>query len=159
MGDSITYTNNSLGIQLDWFKEIMPYLCNTSSTESLGLPLVLPYLESLISNQTVQNFEAGVNFAVIGAMALDASFLATMGVHNASTNNFLRIQLEWFKQMLPSLCKTSSGDFPIGCLPAYLTKYGSSDKNQYDPKTGCLKWLNEFSQYHNEQLQIELSRI
>ncbi|KAI5331725.1 hypothetical protein L3X38_021851 [Prunus dulcis] len=78
--------------------------------ESLGLPLVPPYLESLIiSNQTVQNFEAGVNFAVIGAMALDASFLATMGVHSASTNNSLRIQLEWFKQMLPSLCKTSSG--------------------------------------------------
>ncbi|BBH00963.1 GDSL esterase/lipase [Prunus dulcis] len=48
---------------------------------------------------------------------------------------------------------------PIGCLPTYLSKFETSDKNQYDPSTGCLKWLNEFAQYHNEQLQIELSRI
>ncbi|XP_016648562.1 PREDICTED: GDSL esterase/lipase At1g28590-like isoform X2 [Prunus mume] len=190
--------------------------------EFLGLPLVPPYLESQDSNQSVQNFEAGVNFAVVGATALDAAFLEEMGDSTAFTNNSLSIQLEWFKQMLPSLCNTSSdcnkllstslilmgeiggndynnallagksiekvqayvplvietiastinelielgaatllvpGNFPIGCLPAYLTKYESSDKNQYDPSTGCLNWLNKFSGYHNDQLQIELSRI
>lgn len=29
----------------------------------------------------------------------------------------------------------------------------------YDALTGCLKWPNEFSQYHNEQLQTELNRL
>ncbi|ONI10636.1 hypothetical protein PRUPE_4G058800 [Prunus persica] len=76
----------------------------------LGLPFVPPFLQNLNSNQSVQNFEAGVNFAVIGATGLDASFLATMEIHSPSTNNFLRIQLEWFKQMLPSLCNTSLGN-------------------------------------------------
>ncbi|VVA36083.1 PREDICTED: GDSL [Prunus dulcis] len=191
--------------------------------EFLGLPLVPPYLESLIiSNQSVQNFEAGVNFAVAGATALDAAFLEEMGDSVSCTNDSLSIQLEWFKQMLPSLCNTSSdcnkvlstslilmgeiggndyndallagksiekvqayvplvietiastinelielgaatllvpGNFPIGCLPAYLTTYESSDKNQYDPSTGCLNWLNKFSGYHNDQLQLALSRI
>ncbi|XP_021811867.1 GDSL esterase/lipase At1g28590-like [Prunus avium] len=189
----------------------------------LGLPLVPPFLQSPNSNQSIQNFEAGVNFAVIGATGLDASFLATMDIHSPSTNNSLRIQMGWFKQiLLPSLCNTSldckkflstslilmgsigcndyndgllggksielvrsylplvieaiasainelielgaatimvPGNNPIGCFPAYLSKFESSDKNQYDPSTGCLKWLNEFAQYHNEQLQIELSRI
>ncbi|KAI5331727.1 hypothetical protein L3X38_021853 [Prunus dulcis] len=101
----------------------------------LGLPFVPPFLQSLNSNQSVQNFEAGVDFAVIGATGLDASFLATMEIHIPSTNNSLRIQLEWFKQMLPSLCNTSLGvnrargsnnfgtrQNPIGCLPTYLSK-------------------------------------
>ncbi|CAB4276210.1 unnamed protein product [Prunus armeniaca] len=127
--------------------------------EFLGLPLVPPYLESQDSNQSVQNFEAGVNFAVVGATALDAAFLAEMGDSTSFTNNSLSIQLEWFKQMLPSLCNTSSGNLPIGCVPAYLTEYESSDKDQYDPSTGCLNWLNKFSGYHNDQLQIALSRI
>ncbi|CAA0817825.1 GDSL esterase/lipase [Striga hermonthica] len=51
------------------------------------------------------------------------------------------------------------GNFPIGCLPIYLTQFkGSSASSDYDPKTGCLNWLNEFSRYHNELLQKELSR-
>ncbi|KAI5331724.1 hypothetical protein L3X38_021850 [Prunus dulcis] len=43
--------------------------------EFLGLPLVPPYLESQSFNQSVQNFEGGVNFAVVGATTLDAAFL------------------------------------------------------------------------------------
>ncbi|THG11562.1 hypothetical protein TEA_016213 [Camellia sinensis var. sinensis] len=51
------------------------------------------------------------------------------------------------------------GNFPIGCLPTYLTNFMSSNKEAYDPETGCLIWLNEFAMYHNDMLQIELNRI
>ncbi|KAF7847934.1 hypothetical protein BT93_L2438 [Corymbia citriodora subsp. variegata] len=51
------------------------------------------------------------------------------------------------------------GNFPIGCLPVYLTEFQNSDKEEYDPSTGCLNWLNEFSQYHNEQLQRKLDHL
>ncbi len=51
------------------------------------------------------------------------------------------------------------GNLPIGCSAAYLTYYETTDKEEYDPATGCLKWLNKFSEYHNDQLQKELSRI
>lgn len=49
--------------------------------------------------------------------------------------------------------------FPIGCLPIYLQVYATSNRGQYDPQNGCLKWLNQCSKYHNEQLQRELQRI
>ncbi|KAB2637315.1 GDSL esterase/lipase [Pyrus ussuriensis x Pyrus communis] len=190
--------------------------------ESLGLPLVRPYFEILNVNETVRNFEEGVNFAVVGATALDTDFLEQMGHYNEFTNFSLRIQLDWFKGMLSPLCNTTSdcgdllssslvlmgpiggndythalfagdsfqivrtfvpvvieamasainelighgastllvpGNFPIGCLPAYLTFYEGSDESEYDPSTGCLTWLNKFSEYHNEQLQIKLSQI
>lgn len=51
------------------------------------------------------------------------------------------------------------GNFPLGCSVAYLTLYQTSNKEKYNPLTGCLTWLNEFSEYHNEQLQVELNRL
>ncbi|KAL9997497.1 putative sinapine esterase [Helianthus debilis subsp. tardiflorus] len=50
------------------------------------------------------------------------------------------------------------GNFPIGCFPLYLTTYGS-DKEEYDPITGCLTKLNEFAEYHNKMLQTKLNHI
>ncbi|XP_010540491.1 PREDICTED: GDSL esterase/lipase At1g28570-like isoform X3 [Tarenaya hassleriana] len=51
------------------------------------------------------------------------------------------------------------GNFPIGCSAAYLTMYQTENMEKYDPLTGCLKWLNEFAEHHNERLQIELNRL
>ncbi|KAG7647853.1 hypothetical protein ISN45_At01g028560 [Arabidopsis thaliana x Arabidopsis arenosa] len=51
------------------------------------------------------------------------------------------------------------GKFPTGCSAAYLTRFRTTDMKDYDALTGCLKWPNEFSQYHNEQLQTELNRL
>lgn len=52
------------------------------------------------------------------------------------------------------------GNFPIGCLPMYLTQFmGTSTAQDYDPETGCLKWLNDFSIFHNDLLQKELRRL
>lgn len=51
------------------------------------------------------------------------------------------------------------GNLPTGCTPFYLTTYMSSIEEDYDCETGCLVWLNEFAEYHNEMLRIELNRI
>lgn len=52
------------------------------------------------------------------------------------------------------------GDLPIGCSAALLTHYMSNSSQQdYDPKTGCLTWLNQFAENHNKLLQTELKRI
>lgn len=51
------------------------------------------------------------------------------------------------------------GDFPLGCSVAYLTLYQTPNMEAYDPLTGCLTWLNEFSQYYNGELQRELDRL
>ncbi|KAK8358448.1 hypothetical protein V6Z12_A04G020000 [Gossypium hirsutum] len=51
------------------------------------------------------------------------------------------------------------GNFPVGCFASYLTLFQGSDKDQYDPLTGCLTWLNQFSQNHNQLLRKELEKI
>ncbi|KAG8639441.1 GDSL esterase/lipase At5g03980 [Manihot esculenta] len=44
------------------------------------------------------------------------------------------------------------GNFPIGCLPIFLTGFHTNDSNAYD-ELHCLKGLNNFVIYHNELLQ------
>ncbi|KAL6546528.1 hypothetical protein OROMI_022249 [Orobanche minor] len=184
--------------------------------ESLGLPLVQPYIGS---ENGGRNFSKGVNFAVAGASALDNAYYEDIGIHNTETNVSLGTQLDWLKRLLATVSdgrkffqkslvlvgeiggndynhpimqganieKIRSlvpavvdyigstirelinlgaetmlipGNFPIGCLPIYLTQFEvSSTAEDYDPKTGCLNWLNKFSRYHNKLLRRELSRI
>ncbi|XP_048547624.1 GDSL esterase/lipase At2g27360-like [Triticum urartu] len=50
------------------------------------------------------------------------------------------------------------GNFPIGCVPAYLSAHQSNVTADYD-EFHCLKWYNEFSQKHNRALQQELARL
>ncbi|XP_048563859.1 GDSL esterase/lipase At1g28570-like isoform X1 [Triticum urartu] len=51
------------------------------------------------------------------------------------------------------------GNLPIGCIPAYLTTYKSDKMEDYEPETGCIRWMNEFSQYHNKLLVDELENL
>jgi hypothetical protein len=81
------------------------------AAESLGLPLVQPYFGINNTSSSTSIDQEGVNFAVVGATALDASFFEERGIDNVFTNFSLRVQLDWFKQILPSLCNTSSSKF------------------------------------------------
>ncbi|XVF34015.1 hypothetical protein REPUB_Repub18cG0020800 [Reevesia pubescens] len=190
--------------------------------EGFGLPFLPPYFGGDDENGRPKNFEKGVNFAVVGATALDDVFFKERGINNPFTNVSLGVELGFFKDALPSLCSSSSdceellrnslivmgeiggndyndaflqgknteeirefvplvthtiasainelielgavtflvpGNLPIGCSPAYLTYFQGSDKAEYDPSTGCITWLNQFSEYHNELLQTELDQI
>jgi hypothetical protein len=69
---------------------------------------------------------------------------------------------EWNLQNLIGLgAKTLivPGNLPTGCLPVYLMAYKSDKKEEYEPETGCIRWLNEFSQYHNKILMDELEKL
>lgn len=81
------------------------------SAESLGIPRVKPYLGiKNIGRWSVE--EGGANFAVIGATALDFSFFEERGVP-VKTNYSLSAQLNWFKELLPTLCNSSTGRLSI----------------------------------------------
>ncbi|KAE8713682.1 GDSL esterase/lipase [Hibiscus syriacus] len=188
--------------------------------EEFGLPFLPPYFEG--KNGRGKHFQKGVNFAVVGATALDDAFFKERGIRNPFTNISLGDELGFFKDVLHSLCSSSSdckellqnslivmgeiggndynhaflqginpkemshfvplvvhtiaeaitelielgavtmlvpGNLPIGCSPAYLTYFQGSDIADYDPHTGCITWLNQFSQLHNELLQKQLNRI
>ncbi|CAD5183186.1 GDSL esterase/lipase At1g28580-like [Musa acuminata AAA Group] len=186
--------------------------------QAMGLPLLPPYLEET----TGGDMRKGVNFAVGGATAMENGFFRKRGIHIKFTNVSLGDQIHWFRQLLPSLCSSSSacedmlhkslvlmgaiggndyndpfmegrslreiksfvprvvstissaidelielgartllvpGITPLGCNSAYLTYYRTHQAEDYDSTTGCLKWLNEFSMYHNGRLQAELRRL
>ncbi|XP_006362447.1 GDSL esterase/lipase At1g28580-like [Solanum tuberosum] len=139
----VTSSNNvSLGTQLDWFKDMMSSFCKFPSEckEFLQNSLILmgeiggnDFNYGFLGNSTKEEVESYVP-AVIKTLSSAIQELIELG---AST------------LLVP-------GDLPIGCSTAYLTKYMHSDKGQYDPKTGCLNWLNNFSQQYNELLQKEL---
>ncbi|OEL21711.1 GDSL esterase/lipase [Dichanthelium oligosanthes] len=75
--------------------------------ESLGLPLVLPFLAH---NGTTASFRRGANFAVGGATALDTAFFHRWDPPGGSMfplNTSLAVQLQWFESLKPSLCATT----------------------------------------------------
>ncbi|XP_031126031.1 GDSL esterase/lipase At1g28610-like [Ipomoea triloba] len=237
-GDSLTDTGNYLALSL---KELQsddryPYIglppygetffhhptgrCSDGRlvldfiAEHYGLPHLQPYL-----GDRKVNFETGVNFAVAGVTALDVEYYQERGIelHN---NISMRTQLQWFRDLLPSLCKNSSctemfkrslfvfgpfggddygntifqksvedaqslqpliidavasaieelielgvvnmmvpGMMADGCLAATLSFFYGSNDEDYNPKTGCLNWLNKQSENHNILLQNALARI
>jgi phospholipase/lecithinase/hemolysin len=51
------------------------------------------------------------------------------------------------------------GNFPIGCVPAYLGAYQSSSAASDYDQYGCLAWFNDFSSKHNQLLQQEVGRL
>ena len=50
------------------------------------------------------------------------------------------------------------GNFPIGCLPIYLTGFQSNDSTAYD-KFHCLKDLNNLSIHHNNLLKQAIEEL
>nr|XP_043626518.1 GDSL esterase/lipase At1g28580-like [Erigeron canadensis] len=94
--------------------------------ESLGLPLIPP---SQATNK-FSGLEQGVNYAVAGATALDSSFHEARGVVNTMTNASLGVQLEWFKESLPSICSlVSDCKNLIGRSLILMGEIGGNDYN------------------------------
>ncbi|KAG1346437.1 putative GDSL esterase/lipase [Cocos nucifera] len=104
-GLNITWTQYSLGIQIEQFKNLLPSLCSSDSAQAIGVPFVPPYL----AGPGDHGFRRGANFAVGGATALENDFFRSKGLNVNWTEYSLGTQIEWFKQLLPSLCSSDSG--------------------------------------------------
>nr|POF11237.1 gdsl esterase/lipase [Quercus suber] len=50
------------------------------------------------------------------------------------------------------------GNLPIGCFPIYRTLFQTNNPAAYD-EFHCLKGLNNFSTYHNDQLKRALEDL
>ncbi|KAD4982836.1 hypothetical protein E3N88_19507 [Mikania micrantha] len=94
--------------------------------ESLGLPLIPPYFNYKESG----NAMAGVNYAVVGATALDSSFIEAKLGGKSVINASLKVQLAWFKQSLPSICGNTSDCIKfIGRSLILMGEIGGNDYN------------------------------
>nr|GMC85642.1 GDSL esterase/lipase At1g28590-like [Ipomoea batatas] len=138
-------TNVSLGNELDWFKQMLSSFCHTPSR-------CKEYLE----NSVVLMGEIGgndYNYAFLQGHPKEEvlSFVPKVITVIASTIN------ELIKYGVQTLIVP--GNLPIGCSASYLSYFMTSNASEYDPQTGCINWLNDFAEYHNELLQEELDRL
>jgi hypothetical protein len=74
--------------------------------EAYGLPFLTPYLNPTKDHGDIKK---GVNFAFAGSSALDMEYFIRTGVKLPPSNMSLSVQLNWFKKLKPSLCKSKEG--------------------------------------------------
>ncbi|RDY08912.1 GDSL esterase/lipase, partial [Mucuna pruriens] len=137
-------TNFSLGVQLDWFKDLLPSLCNSSS----GCKKVVG--SSLFIVGEIGGNDYGYPLSKTTAIEDLVTYIPqVISVITSAIRELIDLGAVTF--MVP-------GMLPLGCNSAYLTRFATIDEEEYD-HAGCLKWLNMFFAYHNELLQIELNQL
>ncbi|RZC91035.1 hypothetical protein C5167_028868 [Papaver somniferum] len=136
-------TNASLGVQLKWFKQLFPSLCNPSSDDC----------HEYLKTSLILMGETGGN---------DYNHPFFQGRGTEEIRTFVPHIINAISSAIKVLIKEGAvtfmvpGNFPIGCSALYLTLFKSPNKEDYD-QSGCIRWLNEFSVYHNKFLQKELA--
>ncbi|KAI3948364.1 hypothetical protein MKW98_013862 [Papaver atlanticum] len=135
-------TKYTLGVQLGWFKNLLPSLCNSSSDGCRKFFNTSLFVVGEIGGNDYNNpFMDGRSLTEVRTFVpkvIDAISSAIKVLINEGAVAF----------MVP-------GNLPIGCSTMYLGLYQNSKKADYDD-SGCIKWLNDFSIYHNSLLQKEL---
>nr|KYP43294.1 GDSL esterase/lipase At5g45910 family [Cajanus cajan] len=131
--EKFLWTNDSLSIQLDWFKKLKPSLCTTKQD-----------CDSYFSRSLFLVGEIGGN---------DINYAAFAG-------NITQLQAIVPPELIAEGARELlvPGNFPIGCSAFYLTLFRSGNKEDYD-ESGCLKTFNGFAAYYNKQLNQALETV
>ncbi|GJN06444.1 hypothetical protein PR202_ga24173 [Eleusine coracana subsp. coracana] len=146
---SVPPFNSSLNVQLQWFEQLKPTLCNSTTTphgscanDCFARSLFFmgefggnDYVFFLAANKTVEETRAYVP-AVVNAIAV--------GVERLIWHGAKRI-------VVP-------GNLPNGCIPIMLTLYASPHSSDYD-HYGCLKNLNRLARHHNDLLRRQIRAL
>ncbi|KAL8229838.1 hypothetical protein R6Q57_014738 [Mikania cordata] len=144
MGIVNPMTNASLGVQLAWFKQSLPSICNNDSD-----------CRDFIGRSLILMGEIGGN---------DYNYPILEGKSTGEVEPFVPLVIDSIISAVTELIEMGAkslvvpGNFPIGCSASYLTVC-NSENEEYDPITGCLVRLNRFAEYHNKLLQTKLNQV
>ncbi|XP_047942528.1 GDSL esterase/lipase At1g28580-like [Salvia hispanica] len=144
-GIAIRQANVSLWDQLGWFKnKFLPkFQCLEDQQSFLRSALVL--VGEVGGND--------YNHALLDGASKDLVFTFVPDVVGAISSTVRELINQGARTLFVP------GNLPIGCSATYLSQFKSSNKSDYNPKTGCLNWLNEFVSNHNTQLRAQLDLI
>ncbi|KAK9757994.1 hypothetical protein RND81_01G199300 [Saponaria officinalis] len=143
MGVISPVTRSSLSVQLDWFKS---HLRDTGFNLSESRDRVS---DSLILIETGGN---DFNYALLQRKPMSDVYAMVPRVISAITDTTTElISLGAKRVFIP-------GNFPIGCLPVYLATFESNDFTRYD-RMNCLKDLNSFARFYNDELQRAITDL
>ncbi|KAL6615698.1 hypothetical protein ACP70R_037968 [Stipagrostis hirtigluma subsp. patula] len=133
-----------LGVQIGWFKEMLQRIAPGDDAKRQLLSESLIVLGEIGGND--YNFwfggrrprEQAYQFIpdVVGCIGSFAQELIGLGAKAI---------------MIPN-------NFPIGCVPGYLSAFRSGNPGDYD-ELPCLRWFNDFSARHNQALRGEVERL
>ncbi|XP_042483380.1 GDSL esterase/lipase At5g03980-like [Macadamia integrifolia] len=136
-------TNSSLSIQLSWLKSHLNSTCYTDCEEQLKKSIF--FVGEIGGND--------YNYAFFQGKTMEdlQNSLVPHVIQSIKTTAMEVIKLGATRVVIP-------GNFPIGCFPIYLTIFQINDTAAYD-EFKCLKGLNNFAMFHNDQLQQALQQL
>ncbi|KAI3741665.1 hypothetical protein L1987_59339 [Smallanthus sonchifolius] len=140
----ILWTNDSLNVQLGWFKRLKSSMCTTKQECDSYFKRSLFMMGEIGGND--------YNYAFLsGGTIMDLKRMVPVVVGTIISATSMVIEEGAKEVMVP-------GNFPIGCSALYLTLFGTQNKTTYDGN-GCLKAYNAFSEYHNTRLKLALEKL
>ncbi|XP_004485880.1 GDSL esterase/lipase At5g45910-like [Cicer arietinum] len=139
----LLWTNDSLNIQLGWFKKLKPSLCTTKQDCDSYFKKSLFVVGEIGGND--------YNYAAFAGNISDLQATVPLVVEEI-TKTITELIAEGAVELLVP------GNLPIGCSAVYLTLFRSKNIEDYD-KNGCLKAFNGFAKYHNKQLNLALETL
>ncbi|KAF1895250.1 hypothetical protein Lal_00043895 [Lupinus albus] len=144
MGIKGLWTNNSLNIQLGWFKKLKPSLCTTKKDCDNYFKRSLFMVGEIGGNDH--------NYVAIAKKNISQLVQMVPLVIEAITNAASELIDEGAMNLVVP------GNLPVGCSAMYLTAFNSHNKEDYD-RHGCLKELNDFAEHYNIQLKLALQTL
>ncbi|CAL4975147.1 unnamed protein product [Urochloa decumbens] len=135
----------SLGMQMDCFYELIRRIAPGDGAKQKFLHDSLVVMGQIGGNDYDSWFNSGgsrddIKYIIPDVIAYISHFIEYLTLYNGGK-----------AFVIPN-------SFPMGCLASYLSKFHSDNPNDYD-EHGCLRWLNEVSQKHNQALQWEVARL
>ncbi|XP_078153439.1 GDSL esterase/lipase At1g28600-like [Carex rostrata] len=145
MGMEVSWTNYSLGTQLEWFKKLLPSILEEPEWGSSIMSSTLFVVGEIGGNDYCYLVSSGRTFDEVRTLVPDVIRTISLTIHELISRGAKTL-------LVPN-------NFPLGCTPMYLTLFQSQKKEDYDSETGCFKHFNEFIEYHNAKLSDELSKL
>uniref|UniRef100_A0A0D9VUB3 SGNH hydrolase-type esterase domain-containing protein n=1 Tax=Leersia perrieri TaxID=77586 RepID=A0A0D9VUB3_9ORYZ len=136
----------SLDVQLDWFKGVLHSLASTNKE-----------LKKIMSKSMFMMGEIGGNdygYFFAQNKSFTNKIKPLVPKVTAKIENAIKVLIN-----LGAKTIIVPGVFPAGCLPRYLTMFRSNSAPEDYDAFGCLKWLNEFSDYRNCAIKRMLLQI
>ncbi|CAI9782050.1 unnamed protein product [Fraxinus pennsylvanica] len=140
----ILWTNDSLSVQLGWFKKLKSTLCSTKEDCAKYFKKSLFLVGEIGGNDYNYPFFVGGSIKQLKA-------LVPLVVETIVAATSMLIE-EGAVELIVA------GNLPIGCNAVYLTLFRTPNISAYD-QNGCLKAYNAFSKYHNSQLKLALETL
>ncbi|KAG0465520.1 hypothetical protein HPP92_019684 [Vanilla planifolia] len=144
-GVLMPYAASSLGAQLGWFDAHLSSICSTREVCAKKLE--------------------GALFLVGEIGGNDYNFAFYQGKRIHEVESFVPRVIQRIVDAIKKVIEAGGvhvvvpGNFPIGCMPSYLSMAEDMDSSGEYDDLNCLKDLNEFAMLHNNQLQEAINGL